>query len=59
MFKQANWHQRLFISLFEPPVDQTLEIYTKPDGSRWISYTHATPPPSRLIEPDHLVKDTI
>lgn len=51
MFKHANWHQRLFISLYEPAVDQTLEIYTKPDGSRWLSYTHATPPPSRLIEP--------
>lgn len=51
MFKYADWRERLFVALYEPAVDQTLEIYTKPDGSRWLSYTRGTPAPSRLIGP--------
>lgn len=51
MFKNANWHQRLFINLYAPAVDQTLEIYTKPDGSRWLSYRRATPSISPLFGP--------
>lgn len=51
MFKNANWHERLFINLYEPAVDQTLEVYTKPDGSRWLSYRRATPSMSPLFGP--------
>jgi len=50
MFKYTNWHQRLFVALYEPAVDQTLEVYSRSDGSRWLSYTSATPPVSRLLD---------
>jgi hypothetical protein len=51
MFKRARWRQRLYISVYEPAVDDTLEVYVKPDGSRCLSHFRATPSLSRIIEP--------
>lgn len=51
MFTHARWHERLYISHYEPAIDETLETYSKPDGSRWVSHHRATPSLSRIIEP--------
>lgn len=50
MFKYANWRQRLFVALYEPGVDQTLEVYAKSGDSHWLSYTCSTPGVSRAID---------
>src|ERR1044072_1004281 len=41
MFSRQTWHQRLSYSSYKPVLDETLEIYTKPDGSRWLSHRQA------------------
>src|SRR2546423_13374030 len=51
MFTHARWHERLYVNPYEPDIDETLETYSKPDGSRWLSHHRATPSLSRLIEP--------
>ena len=51
MFRQAQWRQRLYVSVYEPAVDETLQVYLKPDGSRCLSHFRATPSLSRIIEP--------
>lgn len=51
MFPRSRWHERLFISPYEPAIDETLETYSKPDGSRWLSHRRAAPSLSRIIEP--------
>jgi hypothetical protein len=43
MFPHRTWHQRLAYSSSEQDVDETLEIYSKPDGSRWLSHRRAKP----------------
>jgi hypothetical protein len=43
MFPQQTWHQRLSYSSYKPDLDETLEIYSKPDGSRWLSHRRAKP----------------
>jgi hypothetical protein len=43
MFPHRTWHQRLAYSSSEQDVDETLEIYSKPDGSRWLSHQRAKP----------------
>jgi hypothetical protein len=50
MFHYANWRQRLFVALYDPGVDQTLEVYSKSDGSHWLSYTCSTPAVSRVLD---------
>jgi hypothetical protein len=58
MFKYANWRERLFVALYEPAVDQTLEVYNRPDGSRWLSYTSSSPSVSRILDAGQLGYDT-
>jgi len=58
MFKHHDWLQRLFVVLYEPDVDQTLEVYAKPDGSRWLNYTRATPSVSKAIDAERWGYDT-
>lgn len=43
MFAHRTWHQRLAYSSSEQDVDETLEIYSKSDGSRWLSHRRANP----------------
>lgn len=43
MFVHRTWHQRLSYFASEPDLDETLEIYSKPDGSRWLSHRRANP----------------
>jgi hypothetical protein len=49
MFPHRTWHQRLAYSSGEQDVDETLEIYSKPDGSRWLSHRRANPSLSEII----------
>jgi hypothetical protein len=49
MFKHSTWRQRLYYNPYEPDIDETLEVYSKVDGSRWLSYRRATPSLSRFI----------
>jgi hypothetical protein len=49
MFPHRTWHQRLAYSSSEQDVDETLEIYSKPDGSRWLSHRRAKPYLTGLI----------
>jgi hypothetical protein len=49
MFAHAAWLQRLYCNPYEPDIDETLEIYAKPDGLRWLSYRRANPSISRYI----------
>src|SRR5947199_1979228 len=41
--------ERLYLSYDNPDIDETLEVYSKPDGSRWIDYRRAVPSLSHLI----------
>src|SRR5437764_2190739 len=43
MFPHGTWHQRLSYNSYEPDVDETLESYSKADGSRWLSHRRANP----------------
>ena len=49
MFTHAAWHQRLYINTYNPSKDETLEVYSKPDGSRWLSFKRAAPSLSQPI----------
>lgn len=49
MFPHRTWHQRLSYSSYKPDVDETVEIYSKADGSRWLSHRRANPSLSGLI----------
>jgi hypothetical protein len=49
MFMHSTWHERLYCNPDEPDIDETLEVYSKPDGSRWLNYRRATPSISRII----------
>jgi hypothetical protein len=49
MFSRQTWHQRLSYSSYKPDLDETLEIYSKPDGSRWLSHRQAKPSLTGLI----------
>lgn len=43
MFAHAKWHQRLSYFSTNPDVDETLEVYSRPDGTRWLSHRTASP----------------
>ncbi|MGI9086415.1 MAG: hypothetical protein ACR2HH_01520 [Chthoniobacterales bacterium] len=58
MFNPANWRQRLYVTFYEPDVDQTLEVYSKPNGALWLSYTRATPSLSKAIDAERWGYDT-
>lgn len=49
MFTHPTWGERLYLSYDNPDVNETLEVYSKPDGSRWLDYRRAVPSLSRLI----------
>lgn len=49
MFPHRTWRQRLSYSSYKPDVDETVEIYSKPDGSRWLSHRRANPSLTGLI----------
>jgi hypothetical protein len=49
MFTHATWQQRLVCSPYEPDIDESLEIYTRADGSRWCSHARAEPSLSKSI----------
>lgn len=49
MFTHVTWTARLYCSPFDPDINETLEVYSKPDGSRWLSYRRASPSLGRII----------
>ncbi len=49
MFSHPMWGERLYLSYDNPDINETLEVYSKPDGSRWLDYRRAIPSLSRLI----------
>lgn len=49
MFTHPTWGERLYLSYDHPDIDETLEVYSKPDGSRWLNYRRAVPSLTRLI----------
>jgi hypothetical protein len=49
MFIHSAWRERLYVNLYDPSKDETLEIYSRPDGSRWLSFRRATPSLSQSI----------
>jgi hypothetical protein len=49
MFTHSTWLVRVYCSLDEPDMDETIEIYSNPDGSRQLEHRRASPSLSRLI----------
>lgn len=49
MFTHPTWGERLYLSYDNPDINETLEVYSKPDGSHWLDYRRAVPSLSRLI----------
>jgi hypothetical protein len=49
MFTHSTWQQRLYGESHDPDVNETLESYTQPDGSIWLSHKRATPSISGII----------
>jgi len=43
MLTHATWRERLYINTYYPSKDETLEVYSRSDGSRWLSFKRATP----------------
>ena len=52
MFTHPTWSERLYLSYDNPDINETLEVYSKRDGSPWLNYRRAVPSISRLIR-DH------
>jgi hypothetical protein len=50
MFVHRAWIQRLSYFSSEPDLDETLEIYSKPDGSRWLTHRRAVPSLSSILQ---------
>jgi hypothetical protein len=49
MFLHRTWRQRLSYYSSQPDLNETLEIYSKPDGSRWLNHRQANPSLTGLI----------
>ena len=49
MFTHGTWRERLYINTYNPSKDETFEVYSKPDGSRWLSCKQAAPSLSQPI----------
>lgn len=49
MFMHPRWRQRLYCNPYDPDIDETLEVYSKADGSPWLSCRRATPSLSQII----------
>jgi hypothetical protein len=43
MFGRREWYQRLIYFSGEPDLDETLEVYLRSDGTRWLSHRRAIP----------------
>ena len=49
MYTHPTWGERLYLSYDNPNINETFEVYSKPDGSRWLNYRRAVPSLSWLI----------
>lgn len=49
MFAHKTWRQRLYYSSYDPSSNETLEVYSKSDGSRWLSHCIARPSLTQII----------
>jgi len=49
MFTHPAWGERLYLSYDNPGINETIEVYSKPNGSPWLSYRRAVPSLTRLI----------
>ncbi len=49
MFTHPAWGERLYLSYDNPNINETIEVYSKPDGSPWLDYRRAVPSLTRLI----------
>ncbi len=49
MFTHPAWGERLYLSYDNPSINETIEVYSKPDGSPWLNYRRAVPSLTRLI----------
>lgn len=49
MFTHATWRERLYINTYDPSKDETFEVYSRPDGSRWLTFRRAAPSLSQPI----------
>jgi hypothetical protein len=47
MFTHPTWSERLYLSYDNPDIDETLEVYSRPNGSRWLNYRRAVMCPER------------
>ena len=54
MYTHHTWGERLYLNYTNPDIDETLEVYSKSDGSRWLNYRRAVPSLSRIISADVL-----
>jgi hypothetical protein len=58
MFTHRTWRHRLYCSGdHATDVNDTLEVYVKPDRSHWLAFRHATPSLSREINRRYFVRD--
>jgi len=49
MFTHPTWRQRLYGASHDPDVNETLEVYARPDHSIWLSHRYASPSLSTII----------
>ena len=49
LFSHNTWRQRLYYYSSEPDVNETLETYSKRDGSFWLSHRQASPSLTGII----------
>ena len=49
IFVHPTWRQRIYVNLYDPSKDETLEVYVRPDGSHWLSFKRASPSLSQPI----------
>lgn len=49
MFPHQTWSQRLSYYSSQPDLNESLEIYSKPNGSRWLNHRRANPSLTGLI----------
>jgi len=50
MFQHGTWTQRLYCETADFQANETIEIFAKADGSRWLSFRRAEPALSPLIK---------
>jgi hypothetical protein len=47
MFTHPTWSERLYLSYDNPDIDETLEVYSRPNGSRWLNYRRSVDVPRK------------